>query len=105
MGFWPGTVAQGMRVAICLLSFRPPWWQMSLPSSRTDLVQPQLSRMLTYRLLRFQMSVPLQEPRNHDPQGETTSQVVSVRRLCMYLDEKFCYQKVWEMLYIFPFGP
>lgn len=73
------------------------------PRSRMDLVQPQLSRMLTYRLLRFQMSVPLQEPRNHDPQGETTSQVVSVRRLCLYYDEKVLLSKGLGNALHFPF--
>ena len=93
LGFWPGRFAQGMRAAIYLLSFRPPWWKISLQVAGWTLFTHSSNGCSSTDYFISRCLCLFGEPRNHDPQGETTSQVVSVRRLCLCYDGKVLLSK------------
>lgn len=106
LGFWPGRFAQEMRVTICLpssLVFLGGRWASKYQDGTCSPIAP--------------MGVPPQITLFPDVCASSENLETMIRkekqhpRLCLIdvcvctMMKRFCYQKVWEMFYIFPFGP
>lgn len=93
-GFLAGKICPGNEgYNMSAIIFSLPWWKMSLQVPGWNLFTHSSHGCSSTDYFVSRCLCLFREPRNHDPQGETTSQVVSDRRLCLYYDEKVLLSK------------